>query len=182
MAPAHQAGPADPADRAARAAAAPRLRLFVALWPPPEVRDALDAIRVRWRWPAGTAPVAASKLHVTLHFLGDVAADRMPALQAALRAVEAVPFTWREARPAMWPHGLAVLELDAPAALRARHAAVGEALRAIGCRVEARPYRPHVTLARHAAGAEPPPAPLELHWPAADHVLVASGRGRYTVL
>jgi hypothetical protein len=70
-----------------------------------------------------------------------------------------------------------------PPALAALHATLGERLRELGLRVEARRFRPHVTLARHAAGASPlPPVPL-LRWRAAGAVLVQSRpEGGYTVL
>ena len=52
-------------------------RLFVALWPNAAVRKALAACRDACTWPAGAAVVATPKLHMTLHFIGEVAADRL---------------------------------------------------------------------------------------------------------
>ena len=48
--------------------------------------------------------------------------------------------------------------------------------------VEKRPFRPHVTLARHAAGAVPPSETAPLRWPVNGHALVQSAGGRYTPL
>jgi 2'-5' RNA ligase len=59
------------------------VRLFVAAWPPARVRDTLQQLvrpshhRLRW--------IAPDQLHVTLAFLGEVAADRVPALVEGLR-------------------------------------------------------------------------------------------------
>lgn len=55
-------------------------RLFLALWPDPAVRHQLRAARDAWQWPRGATPVHADKLHLTLHFLGDVPGARLPEL------------------------------------------------------------------------------------------------------
>ncbi|MGZ5181332.1 MAG: RNA 2',3'-cyclic phosphodiesterase [Ramlibacter sp.] len=132
------------------------LRLFIALWPPPPVRAALAALRDRWQWPAGAAVVEAARLHVTLHFLGSVATDRLPDLVAGLGvAGEEAELRLEDAQQRVWPGGIAVLELEAPPALRRLHARLAEALAKLGMPVEDRPWRPHVTFARKAAGARP---------------------------
>lgn len=163
---------------------APSLRLFTALWPPPAVRDALLALRDRWQWPAGAALVDAPKLHLTLHFLGGIQASRLPALVDGL----ALPMAHAElhvdpGRQRVWPGGIAVLELQVPDTLRRLHARLAQSLSQLGLTVEARPWRPHVTFARKAAGAVPPaeaqPAPA---WPVEGYALVRSSGGRYDVL
>jgi 2'-5' RNA ligase len=63
--------------------------------------------------------------------------------------------------------------------------ALGDALRALGLPVEARRFRPHVTLARRATGAALPPAPLHCRWAVDDVALVESrgpASGGYRVL
>jgi 2'-5' RNA ligase len=62
--------------------------LFIALWPGPEVRDALAAWSGQWHWHAAARWVPAERLHLILHFLGDVPRERLPALGEAL----SVPF------------------------------------------------------------------------------------------
>jgi 2'-5' RNA ligase len=156
-------------------------RLFIALWPSEAVRSALAAAQRRWTWPAGAALVRPDKLHATLHFLGDVAQDRIDALCAAID-VASPPFELQPRSQAVWRGGIAVLETDAPPPLLALHTALGDALVSIGLAVEARPYRPHVTLARHAQGASPPPDPLSFAWPVHGHALVRSAGGDYTVI
>ena len=163
---------------------APSLRLFIALWPPAAVRDALLALRDRWQWPPGAAMVDASRLHVTLHFLGSVEASRLPALVDGL-AVPMAPADLHiePARQRVWPGGIAVLELEVPEALRRLHALLAQALGRLGVVVEARPWRPHVTFARKAAGAVPSiedgPVPV---WPVDGYALVRSAGGRYDLL
>ena len=162
----------------------PTLRLFTALWPPPAVRDALLALRNRWQWPAGAAPVDPSKLHVTLHFIGSIDASRVPALVDGL-AVPMAPADLQvdPARQRVWPGGIAVLELEVPDALRRLHATLAQALARLGMPLETRPWRPHVTFARKAVGAVPVTGrdPCA-SWRVDGYALVRSAGGRYDVL
>ena len=139
-------------------------RLFIALWPAEAPRQAIAAWQQAWSWPPHAALVKAERLHLTLHFLGDVAAARLPGLEQALR-VPFEPFTLALTQPEVWPNGVAVLMPErAPAALLRLHAALGRELDAHDLPVEARPYRAHVTLARRAHRATPPPQRPELSW------------------
>jgi 2'-5' RNA ligase len=161
------------------------LRLFLALRPAPAVREALAARADAWTWTPAARRTPADKLHITLHFLGDVAPARLPALRAAL----AVDWSGCELvldREAVWPGGIAVLEASVvPPALAALHAQLGERLRALDLPVETRRWRPHVTFARKAAGAHPPVGTQPLRWRAGPgYVLVRSmpGNGGYAPL
>jgi len=73
---------------------APTARLFIALMPDDPVRSELAAWRDAWTWPRSAAPVGTAKLHMTLHFLGDVARDRLLDLQESL-IVPIEPFVLR---------------------------------------------------------------------------------------
>lgn len=156
-------------------------RLFLALWPDPATRQALAAWRDRWAWPAGAAVVPDERLHLTLHFIGPVARERIGTVQAALE--QPCPrFTLGRGQATLWPKGLALWVPDAlPPAALALHGALGGTLRAAGLAVEDRPLRPHVTLARKAAGARPPAEALVLDWRVHDIALVESHQG-YRVL
>lgn len=152
-------------------------RLFIALLPDDSVRDKLAAWRDAWTWPRSATPVRTAKLHITLHFLGDVALDSVPRLQAALE-VPFEPFTLMLSHTTSWPHGIAVLEPESvPAALSALHEATATVLRRLDLPVDARPYRPHVTLARRATGAvvERPAAPV--CWRIDRYALMSSALG-----
>lgn len=155
----------------------PPARLFLGLWPDAATRQALVAWQAGWSWPAPARPTPAERLHLTLHFIGTVPRTRLPALQAALPpAGPAFDIAFGHAE--LWPAGLAVAVPTAlPPALLALHARLGQVLLAQGLPVEARAFRPHVTLARQAAGARPPAPALALRWCAADYVLVESERG-----
>jgi 2'-5' RNA ligase len=163
-------------------------RLFLALWPSPAMRQALHELQLRWRWPEGAAPVDPARLHITLHFLGQVPVARAAEFRDAL----SVPFephviAWQDARATVWSGGIAVLEFAPPPELQRLHEALAGALRSLDWPVEERSFRPHVTFARRAQGARPPPADALAglpHWPAdSGYVLVHSVAGRgYQVL
>lgn len=148
-------------------------RLFLALCPPPAVRAALAAHVQAWRWPAQARRYAPDDWHLTLHFLGAVPRARIEDLHAGL-AVPVAPFTLRLGLPLCWPQGLAVLLPDASPPLLRLHEQLGQAVRTLGLRTDARPYRPHVTLARHAATAEPPAQAAGFDWPVRGYALMES--------
>jgi 2'-5' RNA ligase len=135
-----------------------RVRLFVAVVPPPEVAAELDgrtaALRPAWPGLRWTGPDA---WHITLAFLGDVreqvlpelgvrlerAAGRHPVLELAVAGAGAFPAA-RRAR-VVW----AGVAADG-AALRSVAASVAAGARRAGAPPadENRRYKPHITLAR----------------------------------
>jgi RNA 2',3'-cyclic 3'-phosphodiesterase len=158
------------------------VRLFTALWPSDEVRDAIAAWQSAWTWPPHAALVRPEHLHVTLHFLGAVRENRVKELRYHLARISAHGFPLHFGTHETWQQGIVVLRpAICPTALRALQARIGLALGEIGVPVETRPYRPHVTLARRATGAVPPPEPANVQWEARDgFVLVQTltgGRG-----
>jgi 2'-5' RNA ligase len=160
-------------------------RLFLAVWPEPRARQRLAAYRDAWRWPAGARPVADDALHVTLHFIGAFARAEMPDLVESLGAVPVTPMRLRPGEAEVWKGGIAVLRLDGGDALRSLHARLGTVVSDTGVALDARPFSAHVTLARKAAGCEPPPARATFEWRASGFALVESIPGasaRYEVL
>ncbi len=149
-------------------------RLFVGLWPAPEVADVLDGLArpqhpdVRW--------TARAQWHVTLRFLGEVEDDDMPALIEALAVAGS------------WPARLATL---GPATARlGRHnivvpvhgvddlgAAAADATRAFGP-PEERAFTGHLTVARGRSGRPVPPEltgqEVEAAWSVAELAVVRS--------
>jgi len=80
--------------------------------------------------------------------------------------------------PVQWPGGITGLAPDdVPPALQRLHADLGAALRGLGLPVETRAFRPHVTLARRAAGALAPGDGPALRWTVRSWVLVQSTLG-----
>lgn len=152
-------------------------RLFIALWPDGAVRHDLAAWRDGWRWPRPATPVRTERLHMTLHFIGDVEGERMPELADSLQLpFEGFPLKFERAD--LWPHGVAVLEPEAvPAPLAELHAELANVLERLALPVDTRPFRPHVTLARRAAGASPPSSGPAIVWKIDRYALMASTLG-----
>jgi len=152
-------------------------RLFLALWPGREARQTLHAWQSRWVWPAGAQVVAPARLHLTLHFLGDLPSQHVPDLARSLQ----VPFERFEiqfGRVAVWPDGMAVIEPDAvPPGLLALHDKLGEVLQRQGRPLDARAYRPHVTWARRARAATGPAEGIAIRWRVQGYALVQSTPG-----
>ena len=132
-------------------------RLFVAVDLSEEARGALGEAQavcrrrcdppVRWVDPRGA--------HLTLKFLGDVAAERVPALADALAAVAAghAPFQLSTGPAGVFPSPRRprVLWLGIAGAveyLEDLQQDVEFALQGLGFPLEGRPYRPHLTLGR----------------------------------
>lgn len=172
----------DDPDRSARPPGG--LRLFYALWPDAAVREALRARQRSWHWPRGAALTRPERLHMTLHFLGELPVARLPELVAALPP-PGETFELRLDRDLLWSGGLAVLlASEPPPALLALHRELGAALQAQGLPLDPRPFAAHVTLARRARHAHPPSQPEPVVWRARAAVLVESLRpqGGYRVL
>jgi RNA 2',3'-cyclic 3'-phosphodiesterase len=140
---------AGPRDRGARAR-----RLFVAVEVPEEVHGAIDRAVAPWREVLAARWVPARNRHVTLRFLGAVAADRIALVEAALTTAASssgrarTRLTGLGAFPS--PGRARVLWVgidDAPGRLAAiAHALDGALLSDFP--PEPRPLRPHLTLAR----------------------------------
>ncbi len=137
------------------------IRAFVAVRIPatPPLREVLDELA---RMGRPVKPVAADHLHVTLKFLGetdpswidrtcnvldDVAAET-PAFDVTLRGLSAFP---KLSRPSVIWTGI-----TPPGPMCALAAAIEHELTTFGFAAEARPFHPHVTLAR--VNAHPPPS------------------------
>jgi len=120
-------------------------RLFVAVWPPAEVLDLIEALprpeRPGVRW------TRRDQWHVTLRFLGSSVEDAAP-VAAALQGMEAgvVPVE-AVLGPAVVRLGRGVVCVDV-AGLDAVAAAVVEATAGFGQPPDDRPFHGHLTLAR----------------------------------
>lgn len=147
-----------------------RVRLFVALELPDEVREALVGWGASLRL-QGLRVLGVEALHVTLCFLGWQAAEAARPIAAACRALSAGPPPLALGEP-IWlaprrPRVLAVGLVDCDGALARLQADVADRLQKGGWYVpERRSYMAHVTVARVRRGATikpgplPPPAPL----------------------
>ncbi|HEY5168669.1 MAG TPA: RNA 2',3'-cyclic phosphodiesterase [Thermoleophilia bacterium] len=137
-----------------------RLRLFVACDLPQDVERAVTAWQ-RKRLGAHEDLRVAPALHLTLAFLGSLDAARVPDLERVLKGIE---WTRAECRfkeplflPAHGPRRVVALELEDPSdELRRVQSAVSAGLAAEGLyEPEARPWLPHVTVARFRRPGHP---------------------------
>lgn len=131
------------------------MRLFVAINPPPEIRESIfagtaalrDAVpELRW--------VPASRLHVTVRFIGEQDDSRVQALTEALekgvgssKPME-ISFNGIGAFPSFRRARVVWLGMDYETRLELLHHDVESALMELGLEVEGRAFRPHLTLAR----------------------------------
>jgi 2'-5' RNA ligase len=172
------------------------VRLFVALWPPPDAVSELlavvedvrrDAPTLRW-----TAP---ERWHLTLAFLGEVVEERRPELEERLaRAASRHPaLALRFAGGGRFGSRLLFTRVDGEREPLTRLAAsVAAAARRSRIPVDDRPYKPHLTLARSKDGEDLRPLAARLAafsgrpWTATQVDLVesrlGSGPARYTSL
>ena len=130
-------------DNNSTSPAAAQARLFIGLWPDDAQRWEARSHQQLWRWPPQARPTPASKLHLTLHFIGEVPQSAVEGVVQAMPAsFSAAELTF--SHPALWRGGIAVLEPEAvPPSLLSLHAQLGLRLRQLGISLEARPWRPH---------------------------------------
>ena len=166
------------------------MRLFVAVDPPPQLRDSLDAAigardeQLRW--------VPPEQWHLTLVFCGEVTEQVVPELTERLgrAAARTSPFALRLQGAGTFPKQAARTRVlwagvggDVPAMTRLAERCAAAARRS-GIDVEDRSFRPHLTLARarrDAADAREPVARLTAFttesWPVTHFRLVRSTLG-----
>lgn len=126
-------------------------RLFFALWPDAGTQRALGTLAQDLKHECGGRAVAASNVHLTLVFLGNVERARMPRLEALAVGIGAPRFALAVDRVEFWRHNRIVWAgaSHCPGALQALVARLGQGLTAEGFRPDERPYVPHITLLRN---------------------------------
>ncbi|MDE2420987.1 MAG: RNA 2',3'-cyclic phosphodiesterase [Gammaproteobacteria bacterium] len=126
------------------------MRLFFALLPD-------TATQMEWVYATqpiintlGGKPQPAANLHLTLHFLGNISADRVGVLSRLGADVAREPIALRFNKIECWSKAdLACLRADEePAALTRLVGHLGTGLQMAGFEVEKQRFKPHVTLAR----------------------------------
>ncbi|MBL8471132.1 MAG: RNA 2',3'-cyclic phosphodiesterase [Rhodocyclaceae bacterium] len=153
------------------------LRVYFALWPPAAVAQALAAWQRVLHATLGGRMLRADRLHLTLAFIGEIPAARLPALldigaqirgrRSCLHLNEAG--AWRHNRIA-WAGTRTV-----PAELARLAGDLGASLGAGGFAVERRPFVPHVTLLRNVERCAPVPGGLaDIDWPLSELCLLRS--------
>jgi 2'-5' RNA ligase len=135
------------------------MRLFLGIEPTLEARKAISDVLSQASDALGSASsalrwIAQENLHLTLQFLGEVQRDRLEALATSLRPRFALrPFVVSLDRfgafPPSGPPRTVWLGLGSGVnEVREVHAEIGRRLAALKFEPEARPYSPHLTVAR----------------------------------
>ena len=136
------------------------MRLFIAITFEDAVLDELEELMAQCRTLGRGGWTRRDNLHLTLEFLGE--RKDSAAARAAMDAVTAGPvdltlsglgFFRREGGDILW------LGVDRSPALLDLQKQLHQQLKARGLKLENRPYRPHLTLARRAVMKDLPPSP-----------------------
>lgn len=139
-------------DRVPDTARQPVQRVFFAIWPDTRARDALAALAHELAGETEGRATAASRLHLTLAFIGNVSSGQVMTLIALGRKVaqQAVPFVLSLDRSGMFRDaGIAWAGASAiPQPLAGMVSGLREDLQLHSFAVDRRDYRAHVTLAR----------------------------------
>jgi len=152
----------------------PTRRLFIGLFPDPVVRDAIEAHRKTWSWPAGVRLTNVARIHMTLHFLGEVARSRESLLAERLSGVRMRGMRLLLREPQAWRNPIAVLMPDAHEGLRQLHEDIVREVERADFDVTPGQWLPHLTLARRTRGAVPPAGMAPIAWQVNEFVLVCS--------
>jgi len=163
-------------------------RLFFALWPERKVRDKLA--RLARSLNNGNGRIHnPHDLHITLVFLGQVEASRLPCVHDVADNIVSSPFTLQMDGIGHWPRPRILWcgPSGQPEALQRLVKDLQQGLQDCGFEPETRRYTPHVTLQRKVRHAEAGVIDNPIEWPAKEFVLAASGGGapdqpRYRIL
>lgn len=154
---------------------APTQRLFFALWPSQEVRlglaEVMASLQVR-----RAKPVPAENLHITLLFLGSVTAQTRICAEKIAAGIAGHPFELSLDQIGFWPQSgilwLGARELPESLAALVRDLHLGVA--GCGIDLDARPFKPHVTLMRKALVVRRERPLVAVAWRVDDFALVKS--------
>jgi 2'-5' RNA ligase len=126
------------------------IRLYFALWPQEALRQRLHEAAATIAVDSRGRRVPRANLHLTLHFIGNVYFAQMECLQRAARLVRAAAFDLTIDQQGYFnkPRVAWLGCSNPPAALDNLHWQLGRHLQSCEYRPEARPYQPHVTVAR----------------------------------
>lgn len=156
-------------------------RLFFALWPDEAAAQALHAQADRGLAVCGGRAMRIESLHLTLAFLGQVAADRLDELHVLGAAVALPAFTFRLDTLGYWQRNRILWAgcRVAPAQLQGLAAELRHRLDTAGIGYAAGEFVPHVTLLRDARCREAPPLDTPIDWTVREFCLVLSEPGAH---
>ncbi len=161
-------------------------RLFFALWPDAPSRPRLAAKAAELACECGGRAVPEANIHLTLAFLGEVDAARVPLAWEAAAKVTLTPFRLELDRLGSFSGACVGWAGPGrmPAELVGLEAGLATALGARGFALDDRPFAAHATLVRRIERAVAPRAIEPIGWQVEEVALVESrrGTGRYETL
>ena len=163
-------------------------RVFFALWPDDATRDAIDRFTREAVEECGGQAITADNFHMTLRFIGQADGNAMSRMRKAAGRARTEPLRFKLDQLGFWAEP-AVFWLGcrkAPDPLLRLVVNLNTELGSEGFLVETRPFKPHVTLARHARRAPETELREPVEWSSDRFVLVGSRTDEngptYTVL
>ena len=165
----------------------PTQRVFFALWPPPELQRVLAEWAQSLQKQTGGRPQTPERIHATLAFIGAASAPQVSALLTVGDTLSPPRSELVLDQLGFWARNGVLWAgcRETDPRLLAFVDQLQQQLRRLGFRLEARPFRPHITLLRRARRrARTKITPLA--WPVNDFVLARSqlspGGSEYTIL
>ena len=165
-------------------------RLFVALWPDKQTRDAIAAVQKQVMTVTGMMnnAVAYDNLHMTLRFLGNIPVSQIDEIERCLANIRAQPFQIQCERWGLFPRPgiLWIGPSRTDGLLRQLHGDVATATNRYSCSNGEKTWQPHVTLFRKVHHLPEVEAFEPVAWRVDRIVLVASNTHpdgvKYTVM
>jgi len=150
-------------------------RLFFALWPDEETRAKLDKVAQQFK-NEKVSLVKKSNLHITLEFLGEVSGEDQQALQNKVSKISGQPFDIELTRVGWWqkPAILWIGTTHIPEPLTHLVKSIKKCVKQQGLKVDKRPYKPHVTIARKVKQLFAPKDQFHIPWHINSFALIVS--------
>ena len=124
-------------------------RVFIAVEPAKEIRDRLEMVGMSLRGSEARLTLPNSdQMHITLKFLGEIPETKIPKIAGALEKVKSAPFHLQAARVSTFGRRVIKAEVTDQGCCADIARQIDEYLLPLGFPKEARPFTPHITLAR----------------------------------
>ena len=158
---------------------APGLRMFYALRPDSPTRMQIAAAAQSIVWAGSVRLVPPENYHLTIAFVGEIGAERLPLLRRIGADLRAASCTIEFDRTEYWPKPAVVVAAarEIPAALEHCWRALHQDLGRHEFQLDPKRLRPHVTLARKVAQAPVPTPITKFAWRASECCLMRSSGG-----
>jgi 2'-5' RNA ligase len=151
-------------------------RLFFALQPDEIIQSELNHI-IQQLDDRELKVIKQTNLHMTLEFVGEISEKEQHALTTAVDKLQAKQFNLRLTHMGWWqkPAILWLAPDETPPLLNALVNSLKACINQLGLKVDDRPYRPHVTLARKVKQAKAVShQKFDIEWPVSRFVLMRS--------